>query len=367
MSLLLKTTPRQDGFRMPAEFERHAGCWMIWPERHDSYRLGAKPAQKAYAEVAAAISQFEPVTMCVSPAQYVFARNRLPANIRVVEMASNDAWMRDVGPTFVNNGETVRAVDWDFNSWGGLSGGLYFPWDQDMLVAQKVAEIERVDYYKAPLIFEGGSITVDGEGTVITTKQCLLNPNRNPELSQSEIESHLQNYLNVEKILWLERGCLFDETDGHVDNLCCFVRPGVVALSWTDDKSDPQYEASQEAYDFLMNSTNTRGQKLEVHKIHCPNPVCFTKEESNGVEFVEGSFLRTEGMRMAATYVNFYIANGGVVVPQFNDEHDLPALQTIQELFPQRKVVGISGGREILLGGGNVHCITQQQPSAKSK
>jgi agmatine deiminase len=352
---------------MPAEFERHAGCWMLWPERQDTHRLGAKPAQKAYAEVATAICQFEPVTMCVSPAQYGFARHRLPSQIRVVELTSNDSWMRDVGPTFVNNGETVRAVDWGFNAWGGLIGGLYFPWDQDELVAQKVAEIERVDRYKAPLILEGGSIAVDGEGTVITTKQCLLNPNRNPELSQSEIETHLQNYLNVEKVIWLERGCLFDETDGHVDDLCCFVRPGVVALSWTDDKSDPQYEVSQEAYDFLMSATDAHGRRLEVHKIHHPNPVCFTAEESSGIEVVEGAFPRTEGMRMAASYVNFYIANGGVVVPQFNDPHDLSALQAIRELFPQRKVVGISNGREILLGGGNVHCITQQQPSARSK
>jgi agmatine deiminase len=367
MSTLLTGTPRADGFRMPGEFEHHDGCWMLWPDRQDSYRLRAGPAQAAYTEAALAISQFEPVTMCASPAQYLFARKKLPAHIRVVEISYNDAWMRDIGPTFVTNGETIRAVDWGFNAWGGLKGGLYFPWDQDELVAQKVAEIERVDRYKAPLILEGGSIAVDGEGTVITTKQCLLNPNRNPELSQREIESHLQNYLNVDNIIWLERGCLFDETGGHVDDVVAFIRPGVVALTWTDDKSDPQYDAMNEAYETLMRVGDARGRKLEVHKIHQPNPVCFTKEESEGIDAIHGTFARPEGMRMAATYVNFYIANGGAVVPMFNDPHDAAALQILQSLMPDRKVVGIASGREIILGGGNVHCITQQQPSARSK
>ncbi len=363
MAALLNSTPRQDGFRMPGEFEPHAGCWMLWPERQDTYRLGARPAQAAFAEVAAAISQFEPVTMGVSPAQYRIARSKLPAQIRVVEMSNNDAWMRDIGPTFVSDGEAVRVVDWGFNAWGGLKGGLYFPWDLDELVKQKIAEIERLDRYKAPLILEGGSIAVDGLGTVITTKQCLLNPNRNPELSQAEIETHLQNYLNIEKIIWLERGLLFDETDGHVDDVCCFVRPGVVALTWTDDRSDPQYDVLQEAYETLANATDAFGRRLEIHKIHQPAPVCFTAEESAGIDQADGAYPRPEGMRMAATYVNFYIANGGVVVPLFNDPHDTPALQALQALMPERKVVGIASGREIILGGGNVHCITQQQPA----
>ena len=367
MPNLLKSTPRKDGFRMPGEFERHTGCWMLWPERPDTFRLGAKPAQTAYTEVAIAISQFEPVTMGVSPKQYSNARSRLPAHIRVVEISSNDAWMRDVGPTFVNNGQEVRAVDWEFNAWGGLVGGLYFPWDQDNLVARKVAEIEWLDRYKAPLVLEGGAIHVDGEGTLITTKQCLLNPNRNPNLSQTEIEDYLQEYLNLEKIIWLPRGCLFDETDGHVDDICCFIRPGVVALTWTENKSDPQYEVSLEAYEILKSSIDAQGRNLEVYKIHQPNPIYVTVEESNGLDLVDGSFSRPEGTRIAGAYVNFYIANGGVVVPQFGDPHDLPALETLQKLMPERKVVGIKGGREILLGGGNVHCITQQQPAAKSR
>jgi agmatine deiminase len=211
MSHLIESTPHRDGFRMPGEFEPHEGCWMLWPERPDNWRLGAKPAQKAFAAVASAIARFERVTMGVSAAQFQNARNLLPGHIRVVELSYNDSWMRDCGPTFVTNGKIARVVDWDFNAWGGLDGGLYFPWDQDDLVARKVAEIEWVDRYKAPLVLEGGSIHVDGQGTLLTTEECLLNPNRNPHLSKSEIENLLMEYLNVEKILWLGKG-VYNET-----------------------------------------------------------------------------------------------------------------------------------------------------------
>ena len=347
---------------MPGEFEKHSGAWMLWPERPDNWRLGAKPAQKAFVEVAKAISQFEPLTMAVSQAQYNNARNLLPCNIRVVEMSNNDSWIRDCGPTFVSNGKAIRAVDWDFNAWGGLLGGLYFPWDLDDLVAQKVAEIERADRYKAPFVLEGGSIHVDGEGTLLTTRECLLNENRNLDKSQEELEALLSEYLNVSKFIWLNRGIYNDETNGHVDNICCFIRPGVVALAWTDDKSDPQYEISQENYEILQSATDAKGRKLEIHKIHQPNPILITQEESEGVDAIQGTLPRQEGDRLAASYINFYFCNGGVVVPQFNDPHDKLALEMLQKLMPERKVVGVYA-REILLGGGNIHCITQQQPA----
>lgn len=361
MTQLINSTPRKDGFRMPGEYEPHAGTWMIWPERPDNWRNGAKPAQKAFVDVAAAISQFEPVTMCVSAAQFTHARNLLPASVRVVEMSNNDSWMRDCGPTFVVNGKEARAVDWDFNAWGGLTGGLYFPWDLDDLVARKVADIERVDRYKAPFVLEGGSIHCDGEGTLLTTKECLLNENRNPDKSQAEIEALLSEYLNLDKIIWLNRGVYNDETNGHVDNICTFIRPGVVALTWTDDKSDPQYEISQENYEILQSVTDAKGRKLEIHKIHQPNPVLITAEESQGVDAIEGTLPRQPGDRLAASYINFYICNGGIVAPTFGDPHDAAAQADLQKLFPGRKVVGVPA-REILLGGGNIHCITQQQP-----
>jgi agmatine deiminase len=349
---------------MPGEFEKHDGTWMLWPERPDNWRQGGKPAQKAFVAVATAISQFEPVTMGVSHAQFTNARNMLPGNVRVVEMSNNDSWMRDCGPTFVIDGKKVRAVDWDFNAWGGLLGGLYFPWDLDDMVARKVAEIERVDRYKAPLVLEGGSIHADGEGTLLTTRECLLNENRNPDKTQAVIEGLLSEYLNLDKFIWLNRGIYNDETNGHVDNICCFIRPGVVALAWTDDKSDPQYEISQENYEILQSATDAKGRKLEIHKIHIPKPVLITKEESEGVDAIEGTLPREEGDRLAASYINFYMCNGGAVVPTFGDPQDKVALAQLQQLMPDRKVVSVSA-REILLGGGNVHCITQQQPAAK--
>jgi len=358
----INSTPKKDGFRMPGEFEPHAGCCILWPERPDNWRLGAKPGQRAFAAVATAIAQFEPVTMGVSRDQFLNARHMLPSDVRVVEMSYNDSWIRDCGPTFVVNDKgLVRGVDWDFNAWGGLDGGLYFPWDQDALVARKVLEIECVDRYKADMVLEGGSIHVDGEGTLLVTEECLLNTNRNPQLTREEIEENLREYLNVEKIIWLGKGVYLDETSGHVDNLCCFIRPGVVALTWTDDKSDSQYEISMDAYERLSATTDAKGRKFEIHKIHQPAPIYITKEESEGVDVVEGTLPRREGDRLPASYINFYIANSGVVAPTFDDPHDRAALETLQKLFPEHKVVGVPA-REILLGGGNVHCIVQQQP-----
>ena len=348
---------------MPGEFEPHAGCWMLWPERPDNWRMGAKLAQRAFAKVAATISKYEPVSMGVSPAQFLKARELLPQTVRVVEMTSDDAWMRDCGPTcVVNDHGQVRGVDWDFNAWGGQNGGLYFPWDQDELVARKVLEIERLDRYKADLVMEGGSIHVDGQGTLITTQECLLNPNRNPHLSQAEIEEKLREYLGVEKIIWLGRGVHLDETSGHVDNLCCFIRPGVLVVTWTDDPNDPQYEISHEAFERLSLATDARGRRFEIHKVIQPGPLYMTDEESQCVDQIEGTRPRKAGDRLAGSYVNFYITNRGVVIPTFGDPHDQAALCTIQSLFPDREVVGVPG-REILLGGGNIHCITQQVPA----
>jgi agmatine deiminase len=363
MSRTLVSTPRADGFFMPAEFAPHAGTWMLWPQRPDNWRLGGKPAQKAFAAVAEAIAQFETLTMGVNHNQHQNARQMLPAHIRVVEISNNDSWLRDCGPTFVIDGQGgLRGVDWIFNAWGGLSNGLYFPWDLDEAVAQKVLEIERVDRYKAPFVLEGGSVHVDGEGTCLTTEECLLSPGRNPNLSKDQIEAQLNDYLNVEKVLWIPRGVFHDETTGHVDNLACYLRPGAIALTWTEDKSDPQYERSAEAYDYLMSATDAKGRKLTVHKIHQPDPILITPEEAEGVDAVDGTLPREAGDRMAASYINFYLCNGGAVVPTFGDRRDAPALEALQKLLPERRVVGVPA-REILLGGGNIHCITQQQPA----
>jgi agmatine deiminase len=364
MRSIQDSTPIHDGFRMPGEFERHAGTWMLWPERTDNWRLGARPAQRAFAAVAEAISKFEPVSVGVNHRQYENARTLLPDEARVVEISNNDSWMRDCGPTFViNDSGQTRGVNWRFNAWGGLDGGLYFPWDLDDAVPWKVCEIERLPAYEAPLILEGGSIHVDGQGTLFTTEECLLNPNRNPRLSKGEIERLLMDYLNVAKVIWLGRGLYQDETDGHVDNLLCPVRPGVIALAWTNDTSDPQYEISADALRRLSLQTDVQGRSFEVVKVPLPEPLYITTEESAGVDAVKGTLPRQAGDRMAASYINYYVCNGGVVAPTFDRVEDAQALRVLRSLYPHREVVGVPA-REILLGGGNIHCITQQQPDA---
>lgn len=362
MTRIIDSTPRADGFRMPGEFEPHKQIWMLWPQRPDNWRLGAKPAQRAWVEVATAISRFEPVTVGVNHDQFENARNLLPPEVRVVEISSNDAWMRDCGPTFVvDDRGDVRLIDWVFNAWGGLYDGLYFPWDKDQLVPAKVAEIEGVDRYKAPIVMEGGSIHVDGEGTVLTTEECLLSPGRNPQLSRAQIEQYLCDYLNVEKVVWLARGIDPEETNGHVDDVACFVRPGVVLAAVTDDEDDWRYELLQDNLRRLQQTTDARGRRLEVHTVPMPAIMTITEEEAWGIDSVEGSIPRQPGDKTAASYLNFLIVNGGVVMPVFDDPNDAVAQATLQKLFPDREVVTVPG-REIVLGGGNVHCITQQQP-----
>ena len=361
----MESTPKKDGFRMPGEFEPHAGTYIIWPERTDNWRLGAKPAQKIFAEVAGAIAKYEPVTVCVNPGQFANARHMLPCEVRVVEISNDDAWVRDCGPTFVTNGKEIRGVDWTFNAWGGLVDGLYFPWANDDALAQKVCEIERVDRYRTDdFILEGGSIHVDGEGTLVTTEECLLSEGRNHHLTKQEIEDTLKEYLNLEKVIWLKKGIYLDETNGHVDNIFSFVKPGEVILAWTEDKNDPQYEICNENLKILESETDAKGRKLKIHKLMLPKPILITQEESEGVDAVDGTLPRNPGDRLAASYVNFYIVNGAVLFPMFHDPNDALAKQTLQQAFPDREIVGIFA-REILLGGGNIHCITQQVPAVQ--
>ena len=368
MTKRIDSTPAADGFHMPAEFEKHTGTWLLWPERPDNWRNGAKPAQQAFVEVAAAIVKYEPVTMMVNAAQYDNACNMLPPEVRVVEVSNNDSWARDCGATFVvNNTGEVRAIDWRFNAWGGLVDGLYFPWDKDDEVARKMANIENVSYYKAPFVLEGGSIHTDGVGTLFVTEECLLSEGRNPELSKEEIEENLKAYLGVKKIIWLHRGIYNDETNGHVDNICAPVRPGEVVLAWTDDTSDPQYEISAENLEILENATDARGEKLKIHKLYVPSPLCITREESEGVDAVDGTLPREEGDRQAASYVNYYVCNGAVIMPVFDDPRDADAKALLTQLYPDRDIVPIKLAREIILGGGNIHCITQQQPAPQTK
>jgi len=357
MPRTLQSTPAHDGFWMPAEFERHAGCWMLWPERPDNWRRRAVPAQQAFAAVAAAIARFEPVSIGVSAQQYARARAALPAAVRVVELSSDDAWMRDIGPTFlVNAAGILRGVQWRFNAWGGL----YRDFRRDQAVAQKVLELAECDRYCAPFINEGGAIHVDGQGTVLVTEQCLLK--RNPSLSRSQLERLLKGYLGASCVIWLGEGVVADETSGHIDNLACFARPGEVCLTWCDDARDPQQRVSQDAWERLMAARDARGRRLVVHKLPSPGPLHMTRREAAGVIADRAIRPLRAGQRLAASYVNFYLANGALVLPLLDAATDGAARRVLRRVFPRHRIVGVPA-REILLGGGDLHCITQQEPA----
>jgi agmatine deiminase len=361
----LTSRPRADGFRMPAEWEPQEAVWMMWPYRPDNWRESGRPAQAAYAEVAEAILVETPVFMGVTQALVEAARRALPAGVTVVSMESDDAWMRDVGPTVVthSNGER-RGVDWIFNAWGGLKGGLYAPWDRDEQVAPQVCAHHEFARYAAALVLEGGAIHTDGDGTLMVTEEVMLNPDRNPALTKEQIGDFLKDYLDVEKIIWLPLGVYADETSGHVDNMCCFARPGEVVLTWTDDEKDPQYGRSLAALEVLTGETDARGRRLKVNKVQQPGPLAMTAREAETVQAGTGKSRRA-GDRLAGSYVNFLITNGRVILPMLDADTDAEAQRIIQGIFPDHAVVGVPA-REILLGGGDIHCITQQIPRRRS-
>lgn len=362
-----KTLPAQDGYHMPAEYGPHRGCVMIWPVRPGSWPHGAKDAQQAFAAIARAIAESEKVWMLAAPqyakeVQELFSKD---TDIRVLEIETDDAWARDVGPTCViNETGTVRGIDWQFNAWGGTYDGLYAHWEKDNLAASRICGALGIGCYDAQhFVLEGGSIHSDGEGTILATEACLLSKGRNPELGKCGIEKILKEYLGAEKVIWLPRGIYQDETNEHVDNVCAFVRPGEVVLAWTDDRNDPQWELSNASLEVLERERDAKGRKFTIHKLPIPQrPVCITEEELAGFVFEEGEDVRSAGERLAASYVNFYISNGGVLVPQFGDANDRQAVEILKGLFPERKIVPIYA-RPVIVGGGNIHCVTQQIPA----
>ncbi|GAB3485428.1 agmatine deiminase [Marinomonas epiphytica] len=361
MKKALISTPQQDNFYMPGEHTPQEQVWMAWPFREDNWRDQAIPAQQEFIAVANAIADSTPVTFIADPAYLRQARRDIPDSIRVIEMAYNDSWMRDIGASYlINTQGERRAVSWQFNAWGGELDGLYDNWQDDDLVAAQMANQTEDLYYQAPFILEGGSIHLDGEGTVYTTEECLLHPSRNPHLSKQQIEAFLCQYLNASKVIWLTKGLYNDETNGHVDNIMHVIRPGVVALTWCEDNTDPQYEISQHAYHILSQTQDAKGRDLEIIKLPLPGPLYVTAEEARSVQS-NGLMARQAGERLAASYANFLISNNRVIVPLLDDQTDQQALDILQNAFPEHTVVGVAT-RNILLGGGNIHCITQQVP-----
>ena len=374
MKMLTSSTPKQDGFRMPAEFEEHEGCIIVWPQRPGSWSFGADAACAAFTAVIKAIAASEQVYVaCDKRSKHWQRAERMLAglaNVELLDIPTDDSWARDIGPTFVvqdtAEGRVVRGINWRFNAWGGEVDGLYPDYEQDDAFAAAFAKTKGYELYEAaPFVLEGGSIHADGEGTAMVTASCLLSAGRNPKLTQAQIEDKLKEYLNVEKVLWLPRGIYNDETNEHVDNVCAFIRPGEVVLAWTDKEDDPQYALSKASLDYLEQATDAKGRKIIVHKLPVPAvPVCITEDEVAGFDFVEGEDMREAGERLAASYVNFYFSNDSVVLPAFGGENaasDAQAAAILAQLCPERRIVQIAA-RVILTGGGNIHCITQQIP-----
>lgn len=327
--------------RMPAEWEPHERCWMAWPCRPESWRNGLDAAREAFAAVVRAIARFEPVSLVVRPEDEGDAR-RLTAGVAdLVTAELDDGWTRDVGPTFVVEAAGgLAGVDWGFNGWG-----LAYPaFARDARLARRILAVAGARRIVGPQVLEGGSIHVDGQGTLLTTAECLLDPRRNPHLDRADIEANLRACLGVERVIWLPRGLTGDETRGHVDNLCCFAGPGRVLLPATADAADPDAPVLAEARAALERATDARGRRLAILDLPVPPR---RRDPRGGV--------------MALSYVNFYLANGGVVMPGFDPATDREAARVLAAAFPGREVVVVDG-HGIADGGGNVHCVTQQQP-----
>lgn len=362
----LSGTPAEDGYRIPGEFEPHAGTWMLWPERGDTWRDDARPAERAFVDVAAAIVAVEPLTVGVSARRFERARACLPEAVTLVELESDDAWMRDVGPTVVVDGEgRRRAVDWTFNAWGGEVHGLYSDWRADDGVAGAVAAREGMERYRSTLVQEGGGLHSDGAGTLFVTEECVLSAGRNAGLGRAACERLLTAYTGAGQVVWLSEGVYADETTGHVDNLLHVPAPDLVLLTWSDDPADPQHARSVAALAVLEAARNTASEPFRVVKLPMPGPLYMTDAEAAGLVPAEGGKPRAAGDRLAGSYANFYLVEGRVLVPLLDPRTDEEACRIIAEALPDREVVGIQA-REILLGGGNIHCITQQIPVGRN-
>ena len=338
--------PVRDGFSWPAEWAPHARTWMCWPCRIEVWGGpdGILRARQAYARVARAISTFEPVSMAVRPHDAAEARLATAAKVDLFEVPLDDSWARDQGPTFLRGPAGGRAaVQWRFNAWGNK----YHPYAEDALLATRIAKSVDARVYDAPLVCEGGAIHTDGEGTLITTEQCLLNVNRNPDLTQQDVEERLALFTGARRILWLGEGFSDDETDGHIDNIACFVSPGRVLVGLQPSKDHPDYEPAREVVRRLKAARDAEGRSIEVVEIEQPR---VTRRDRGG-------------RILQASYVNFYLPNGGVVMPAFDDANDEKARETIAACFPERDILQIDA-LDIVEGGGGIHCITQQEPAS---
>ncbi len=326
-------------WRMPAEWEAHEACLMAWPTRRELWAEMLEAAEREYAGVANAIAEHEPVRMVLAPGTSARARRLLGTGVELIELPLDDSWLRDSGPIFVRGADGGRAaIDFRFNSWGER----FAPWDQDAALGARLLEHLGVPVVSTEMVLEGGSITVDGEGTLITTEQCLLNPNRNSRLDRAEIEAELARTLGVTQIIWLPFGHADDaHTDGHVDGVCTFVKPGAVLVQSCEDPAHPDYARMRANRAVLETACDARGRALEI------------------IELPLYPYGELGGHRTCVSYVNLYVANGAVIVPVASTAMDSAALQIVGEAFPDHGLVPVPA-KCIAFGGGGVHCITQQ-------
>lgn len=331
-------TPAAAGFVMPAEWEEHDGCLMSWPTRTELWgdRLGE--AKDDYAAVARAIVDFEPMTVVCPPGSETEVHQLCGQGVDIVTAALDDSWIRDNGPIFVRDDRgTVAGVNFKFNAWGER----WHPYDSDDALPRRLATHFGVDVFDAPMVLEGGAFFVDGEGTLLTTEQCLLNPNRNPTMSQTDIEQVLRDYLGVSQVIWLPYGHSLDVgpegTDGHVDGIAQYLAPGQIVLEVPQSSDASEYDTGRRNLDAVQDATDAAGRALTVAALDPPADA-------------------------SVAYCNFYLANGAVIVPIAGDGRDEGPLEQIAALYPERKVVGVPG-EVIAFGGGGPHCITQQMPA----
>ncbi len=326
---------------MPAEWETHEQCWMMWPTGLDLDRYpDTERMQKGYAAAANAISQFETVTIVANDSDTEECRNLIDQSVRVHNLQIDDSWCRDTGPTFITDGKKLGGVDWEFNNYGESLGPDYL---NDQKLAKEITKITSSDYFDAPIVLEGGGIHTDGKGTLMITEDVLLDPKRNPGLDKKEAEKILSNYLGVEQFIWLIAALEYDDTGGHIDNLACFAPDNVIIALNEEDPEDSNYDRLKENLSRLSGANDINGKAYEIVKIDQPSYDSFLNE------------------RLPMSYINFYIANNGIVMPVFNDVKDADAIEKIQNVFKNKSVVTVPG-RPIVEGGGCVHCITQQQP-----
>lgn len=363
------SNPLKDKFTQPFEGEKHQGTIILLPYRTDTWEQKGLLAFKEYQKIILTISQYEHVYVIKSQkVEYDITPLKNNKNISIHEIEYDDAWSRDNTLVFLRNEDNkIRAVDFGFNAWGGDVDGLYKPWDDDNKLGSELSKLLKIETYQDKnFILEGGSIHSNGKGTSITTEACLLSKGRNSSLTKEQIEEHLKKMLGMQKVIWLPHGIVNDETNEHVDNMACFLDEETVLLAMFKDENDLQYKWSVQAKNILENETLADGKKIKIVLINCPNPfLTISQEEYNGIEQEGKMYLHPSGDRLAASYVNFYMGNDYIILPKFNVKEDQEAYEKLNEFFRGKKKIHQIESRKILLGGGNIHCITMQIPEGK--